>query len=110
MGDGTVGFVRAGPGRPGLLAYGLTGGQKNDNALPLGLAAYVFSGDLERAWSMAEQIEAGAIGVNVNDTSDPQVPFGGWKMGGFGRELGPEGLHGFREKPPARCEFDLDSG
>ncbi len=47
---------------------------------------------------MAEQIEAGAVGVNVNDTSDLQAPFGGWKMSGFGRELGPEGLHGFLEK------------
>ncbi|MCO6187540.1 aldehyde dehydrogenase [Rhizobium sp. L1K21] len=68
------------------------------NALPFGLAAYVYSGDLERGWAMAERIEAGAVGVNVNDTSDLQAPFGGWKMSGFGRELGPEGLHGFLEK------------
>ncbi|GAK72988.1 succinate-semialdehyde dehydrogenase [Agrobacterium rubi TR3 = NBRC 13261] len=68
------------------------------NALPFGLAAYVFSGDLERGWSVAERIEAGAVGVNVNDTSDLQAPFGGWKMSGIGRELGPEGLHSFLEK------------
>jgi acyl-CoA reductase-like NAD-dependent aldehyde dehydrogenase len=68
------------------------------NSLPFGLAAYVFSGDLERGWSVAERIEAGAVGVNVNDTSDLQAPFGGWKMSGMGRELGPEGLHGFLEK------------
>jgi succinate-semialdehyde dehydrogenase / glutarate-semialdehyde dehydrogenase len=68
------------------------------NALPFGLAAYLYTGDLERGWAMAEQIEAGAVGVNVNDTSDLQAPFGGWKMSGFGRELGPEGLHGFLEK------------
>ena len=67
------------------------------NALPFGLAAYVYSGDLERAWSMAEQIEAGAVGVNVNDTSELQAPFGGWKMSGMGRELGPEGLEAYRE-------------
>ena len=68
------------------------------NSLPFGLAAYVFSGDLERGWSVAERIEAGAVGVNVNDTSDLQAPFGGWKMSGMGRELGPEGLHSFLEK------------
>jgi acyl-CoA reductase-like NAD-dependent aldehyde dehydrogenase len=68
------------------------------NALPFGLAAYVFSGDLERGWAVAEKIEAGAVGVNVNDTSDLQAPFGGWKMSGIGRELGPEGLHAFLEK------------
>jgi succinate-semialdehyde dehydrogenase / glutarate-semialdehyde dehydrogenase len=68
------------------------------NSLPFGLAAYVFSGDLERGWSVAEKIEAGAVGVNVNDTSDLQAPFGGWKMSGMGRELGPEGLNAFLEK------------
>lgn len=67
------------------------------NALPYGLAAYVYSGDLERAWSMAEQIEAGAVGVNVNDTSELQAPFGGWKMSGIGRELGREGIEAYRE-------------
>ncbi|MEO3999657.1 aldehyde dehydrogenase family protein [Mesorhizobium sp. CAU 1732] len=67
------------------------------NALPFGLAAYVYSGDLERAWSMAEQIEAGAVGVNVNDTSELQAPFGGWKMSGVGRELGREGIEAYRE-------------
>jgi hypothetical protein len=34
----------------------------------------------------------GAVGVNVNDTTDVQAPFGGWKFSGMGRELGPEGL------------------
>ncbi len=37
------------------------------------------------------------MGVNVNDASEPQAPFGGWKMSGFGRELGPEGLMTFLE-------------
>lgn len=67
------------------------------NALPFGLAAYVYSGDLGRGWSVAEAIEAGAVGVNVNDTSELHAPFGGWKMSGIGRELGPEGILAFRE-------------
>ena len=67
------------------------------NALPYGLAAYVYSRDLERAWALADRIEAGAIGVNVNDTTELQAPFGGWKMSGMGRELGPEGIEAFRE-------------
>ncbi|MDW6022466.1 aldehyde dehydrogenase family protein [Mesorhizobium sp. BAC0120] len=67
------------------------------NALPFGLSAYVYSGDLERAWRLAEKIEAGAVGVNVNDTSELQAPFGGWKMSGIGRELGREGIEAFRE-------------
>jgi acyl-CoA reductase-like NAD-dependent aldehyde dehydrogenase len=67
------------------------------NALPYGLAAYVYSGDLERAWAFAERLESGAVGVNVNDTSELQAPFGGWKLSGVGRELGVEGLMAFRE-------------
>lgn len=67
------------------------------NALPFGLSAYVYSGDLERAWNIADRIEAGAVGVNVNDTSELQAPFGGWKMSGIGRELGREGIEAFRE-------------
>ena len=63
------------------------------NALPYGLAAYVYSGDLERARALAERIEAGAVGINVNDVTELQAPFGGWKLSGMGRELGPEGLH-----------------
>lgn len=63
------------------------------NATSFGLAAYVYSGDLERAWAMADRIESGAVGINVNDVTELQAPFGGWKMSGFGRELGPEGLH-----------------
>ncbi len=62
------------------------------NGLDYGLAAYVYGRDLERAWSIAERLEFGAVGVNVNDTSELRAPFGGWKMSGFGRELGPEGL------------------
>jgi succinate-semialdehyde dehydrogenase/glutarate-semialdehyde dehydrogenase len=72
------------------------------NSLPFGLAAYVYSSDLERAWSLAERIEAGAVGVNVNDTSELQAPFGGWKMSGIGRELGREGIEAFRESKHIR--------
>jgi succinate-semialdehyde dehydrogenase / glutarate-semialdehyde dehydrogenase len=75
------------------------------NALPYGLAAYVYSRDLERAWSFAERLEMGAVGVNVNDTTELQAPFGGWKLSGLGRELGPEGLMAFRESKHIRIRF-----
>lgn len=67
------------------------------NATPFGLAAYVYSGDVGRGWRFAEGLEAGQVGVNVNDTTELQAPFGGWKQSGIGRELGPEGLMAFRE-------------
>ena len=62
------------------------------NGLPYGLAAYLYSTDLEKAWSIADQLEFGAVGINVNDTSELQAPFGGWKLSGVGRELGPDAL------------------
>ncbi|MBO6639140.1 MAG: aldehyde dehydrogenase family protein [Roseitalea sp.] len=67
------------------------------NGLEYGLAAYLYGRDLEPLWSIAEALEFGAVGVNVNDTSELQAPFGGWKMSGFGRELGPEGLEPYLE-------------
>ena len=67
------------------------------NGLEFGLAAYIYGKDLERIWGLAEELDFGAVGVNVNDTSDLQAPFGGWKMSGLGRELGPEGLESYLE-------------
>jgi acyl-CoA reductase-like NAD-dependent aldehyde dehydrogenase len=65
------------------------------NALPYGLAAYVYSGDLERAWAFADRVEAGAVGINVNDVTELQAPFGGWKLSGGGRDLGSEAMQAF---------------
>lgn len=67
------------------------------NGLEYGLAAYLYGRDLERLWAISEKLEFGAVGINVNDTSELQAPFGGWKMSGVGRELGPEGLDAFLE-------------
>jgi succinate-semialdehyde dehydrogenase / glutarate-semialdehyde dehydrogenase len=75
------------------------------NALPFGLAAYVYSQDLERAWAFAEKLESGSVGVNVNDLSELQAPFGGWKLSRIGRELGVEGLMAFREQKHIRVRL-----
>ena len=78
------------------------------NSLPYGLTAYVYSDDLEAAWSLAERLQFGAVGVNVNDTSELQAPFGGWKLSGVGRELGVEGLHTFLEKKHIKLRVRRD--
>ncbi len=67
------------------------------NDTEYGLAAYAFTGNLSRAWRLAEQLEAGTIGINDGVTSTSQCPFGGMKQSGIGRELGPEGLLAFLE-------------
>ncbi len=67
------------------------------NDTEYGLAAYVFTENLNRAWRVAEALEAGTVGVNDAVPSTSQCPFGGMKQSGLGRELGSEGLDGFLE-------------
>ena len=67
------------------------------NNTEYGLAAYVFTEDLNRAWRVAEALEAGTIGVNDSVPTTSQCPFGGMKQSGLGRELGTEGLDAFLE-------------
>ena len=62
-----------------------------------GLAAYLYSTDLERGLRVAEAIETGMIGVNRGLISDPASPFGGVKESGLGREGGQVGMHEYLE-------------
>ena len=67
------------------------------NGTPFGLAAYLFSQNLSRAWRVAEAIEAGMVGVNEGVFSNEVVPFGGVKQSGLGREGAQEGLEEYLE-------------
>jgi len=67
------------------------------NSTPYGLAAYAFTRDTGRVFRLAEQIEAGIIGVNDGLPTTSNAPFGGVKQSGWGRELGREGLEAFLE-------------
>ncbi|MFW6387932.1 MAG: NAD-dependent succinate-semialdehyde dehydrogenase [bacterium] len=62
-----------------------------------GLAAYAYTSDLNRAFRLAESLEAGTIGINDAVPSTSNCPFGGVKESGIGRELGSEGLDAFME-------------
>lgn len=67
------------------------------NATRYGLAAYVFTSNLNRALRVGEQLEAGTVGINDAVPSTSNCPFGGFKESGWGRELGEEGLDAFME-------------
>lgn len=67
------------------------------NASEFGLAAYVYSRDLQRAMRLGEAIDAGMIGINRGIVSDPSTPFGGVKQSGLGREGARLGLEAFQE-------------
>lgn len=75
------------------------------NATEYGLAAYVYTRDLERAMAAAQEIEAGGIGVNVNDVTELTMPFGGWKHSGIGRELGRYGLENYLQWKHVRVKL-----
>ena len=62
-----------------------------------GLAAYVFTRDLNRAFRLMESLEVGMIGINDGVPTTSNAPFGGVKQSGWGRELGSEGLDAFLE-------------
>lgn len=67
------------------------------NASPYGLSAYAMTRDAGRIFRLAEQIEAGTLGINDGAPTSSQSPFGGVKQSGWGRELGSEGLDAFLE-------------
>jgi succinate-semialdehyde dehydrogenase/glutarate-semialdehyde dehydrogenase len=62
------------------------------NATPFGLAAYVCTRDLGRAFRVAEALDYGIVGVNDGLPAVPHAPFGGVKLSGIGREGGKWGL------------------
>ena len=57
------------------------------NDSDFGLGATVMSSDLDRARAVAERLEAGMVWINQPTASSPELPFGGVKRSGYGREL-----------------------
>jgi acyl-CoA reductase-like NAD-dependent aldehyde dehydrogenase len=62
----------------------------NDSAF--GLSAMLWTSDLDRARTLASQLEVGSVFVNSVTASDPRIPVGGVKLSGYGRELGRTGM------------------
>jgi succinate-semialdehyde dehydrogenase/glutarate-semialdehyde dehydrogenase len=68
------------------------------NDTPFGLGSYVMSTDPEQAERVANQIDAGMVYVNIVGADGAELPFGGTKRSGFGRELGSYGADEFVNK------------
>lgn len=67
------------------------------NSTRYGLAAFVYTRDMERALRVCERLETGMVGLNQGMVSNAAAPFGGIKASGFGREGGHEGLAEYLE-------------
>jgi succinate-semialdehyde dehydrogenase/glutarate-semialdehyde dehydrogenase len=68
------------------------------NDTPFGLGSYVMTTDPEQASRVADQIDAGMVYVNIVGADSAELPFGGTKRSGFGRELGRYGADEFVNK------------
>ena len=67
------------------------------NSTYYGLAAAVWTRDVQKAHKFAASVRAGTVWVNCYDVFDAAAPFGGFKMSGMGRELGEAGLATYTE-------------
>jgi succinate-semialdehyde dehydrogenase/glutarate-semialdehyde dehydrogenase len=68
------------------------------NDSPYGLGGAVFSSDLARARAVASRVESGMVWINHPTSSEPELPFGGIKRSGYGRELSHLGIMEFANR------------
>ena len=72
-----------------------------------GLGCNIYTNDMEKALTAAEDIKAGSFWINDPLTDNEAAPFGGMKMSGGGRELGIEGLDEFREAKHILIDYKI---
>jgi succinate-semialdehyde dehydrogenase / glutarate-semialdehyde dehydrogenase len=68
------------------------------NDTEFGLGASIWTNDIHRARLLSQNIEVGMVFINEEVTSRPELPFGGTKKSGIGRELSKEGIREFTNK------------
>ena len=67
------------------------------NSTPFGLSASVWTKDIDRAMKLSRSLEAGTVWINTFMNGYPEVPFGGYKESGLGREMGTAAIDEFTE-------------
>jgi succinate-semialdehyde dehydrogenase/glutarate-semialdehyde dehydrogenase len=67
------------------------------NSTEFGLASYFYSRDIGRIFRVGEALEYGMVGINTGLISTAEVPFGGVKQSGLGREGGRQGIEDYVE-------------
>ena len=77
------------------------------NMSQYGLGCNIYTNDMEKALTAADDIKAGSFWINDPLTDNEAAPFGGMKMSGGGRELGIEGLDEFREPKHILIDYQI---
>jgi acyl-CoA reductase-like NAD-dependent aldehyde dehydrogenase len=75
------------------------------NDSPFGLGASIYTSSLETAMRAATELRSGMVWINDPLKDNDAAPFGGMKMSGLGRELGPEGISAFTEIKHVHIDF-----
>ena len=78
------------------------------NRLNVGLAGYAFTNSLANAHRIAEELEAGLLSINHFGAAAPDMPFGGVKESGYGREGGAESLEAYTVTKMVSLRTSLD--
>jgi succinate-semialdehyde dehydrogenase / glutarate-semialdehyde dehydrogenase len=68
------------------------------NDSPFGLGGSIYTPDIDRARRLASRIESGMVFINYPSISSPELPFGGIKRSGYGKELSGDGILEFVNK------------
>ena len=79
------------------------------NSLPFGLAGYAFTHNATTVDRLMTEVEVGNLSINTLEASVPEVPFGGVKFSGQGREGGSEGMQHYIEVKTVSHQMQLDS-
>lgn len=75
------------------------------NATEFGLAGGVLTNDFSKAMSVAERLDCGTCFVNTYNKTDVAAPFGGFKMSGFGKDMGEEALNDYLKTKTIIMEY-----
>ena len=78
------------------------------NSSEVGLAGYVFTGDIDRIFRITDSLDVGMVGANAGMISDAAAPFGGVKESGFGREGSRFGIEDYTTIRSVTFETSLE--
>ncbi|OWK58314.1 Mitochondrial 10-formyltetrahydrofolate dehydrogenase [Lonchura striata] len=88
-----------------ILLWDVDGVLRRANATEYGLASGVFTKDINKALYISEKLEAGTVFINTYNKTDVAAPFGGFKLSGFGKDLGEEALHEYLRTKAITVEY-----